>query len=315
MERQGPSTPVAREVSCPEANAPIGEYPFVGAWGGERTNTNISDAAASAATGGRIYVNPKLLQPVGPCRQPPPPRPEVYKDGLFCGVPPLGAHLDSAIKEQIWANDFIDIWSLVSTDQHSIDRERRLGEKTYERKPKVAKTINNWLQAFAVLGCVMGEKHPERCSELFIYLDSIYNSYKAHGGSAWWKYDEDFRRRLAANPQLGWGMKATDSWLRLMMAQRATQSFHGPAAGSGNNAAATVMRRPGSCWLFNEGHCKFYGLCKYRHECSACGGSHPVAKCTRPPQKANSGKNPSTGEVNDASERKKNGAVAGQISQ
>ncbi|CAJ0965788.1 unnamed protein product, partial [Ranitomeya imitator] len=60
---------------------------------------------------------------------------------------PIGAHLDSAIKEHIWANDFIDIWSLVSTDQHSVDRERRLGDKTYERKPKVAKTINNWLQA------------------------------------------------------------------------------------------------------------------------------------------------------------------------
>ncbi|CAJ0959820.1 unnamed protein product [Ranitomeya imitator] len=88
-------------------------------------------------------------------------------------------------------------------EQHSVDKERRVGERVYDRKPKVAKTINNWLQAFAVLGCVMGEKHPERCSELFIYMDSIYSSYKSHGGSAWWKYDEDFRRRLAVNPHLG----------------------------------------------------------------------------------------------------------------
>ncbi|CAJ0927860.1 unnamed protein product [Ranitomeya imitator] len=161
MERQGPMTPVAREASCLDTGAPIGEYPFIGAWGGERANINLSDTVANAKTGNRIYINPKLLQPAGLCRQPPPPRPDVCKDGLFCGVPPLGAHLDSAIKEQIWANDFIDIWSLVSTDQHSVDRERRLGDKTYERKPKVAKTINNWLQAFAVLGCITGEKHPE----------------------------------------------------------------------------------------------------------------------------------------------------------
>lgn len=30
--------------------------------------------------------------------------------------------------------------------------------------------MNNWLQAFAVLGCVMGLKHRERCSELLVIL-------------------------------------------------------------------------------------------------------------------------------------------------
>lgn len=34
----------------------------------------------------------------------------------------------------------------------------------------------NWLQAFSVLGCIMGQKHPERCSELFIYMDLVYNA-------------------------------------------------------------------------------------------------------------------------------------------
>lgn len=103
----------------------------------------------------------------------------------------------------------------------------------------MAKTMNKWFQAFAVLGCMMGEKHPEWCSELFIYLDFVYSAYKAHGGSAWWRYDEQFRRWLALQPEIGWGMKATDVWLHLMMSQKAlpfpTAATH-PRAGSGSVA-------------------------------------------------------------------------------
>lgn len=56
--------------------------------------------------------------------------------------------------------------------------------------------------------------------ELFIYLDSVYNAYKSHGGSAWWKYDEDFHRLLSLQPDIGWGVKATDVLFRLMIAQK-----------------------------------------------------------------------------------------------
>lgn len=46
-----------------------------------------------------------------------------------------------------------------------VDRERRVfSEKPSDRKPKVAKNMSNWLQAFADLGCVMDQKHPERSS-------------------------------------------------------------------------------------------------------------------------------------------------------
>ncbi|XP_069605972.1 uncharacterized protein [Ranitomeya imitator] len=289
--QRGATIHAPQEQSRSEPSIQPGEYAFTGAWGADRGITgNMTDAAPFSAGCGRIFVNPKLLQPATQPKTIPPTRPDIYKDGLFCGVPPLGSHLDIAVKEQIWANEFIDIWSLVSTEQHSVDKERRVGERVYDRKPKVAKTINNWLQAFAVLGCVMGEKHPERCSELFIYMDSIYSSYKSHGGSAWWKYDEDFRRRLAVNPHLGWGVNATDSWLWLMMAQKTMQPFPGASAGSASNAGSAVVRRPGTCWLFNEGHCKFYGLCKYKHECSACGGPHSASKCSKTPQKSISNK-------------------------
>lgn len=84
------------------------------------------------------------------------------------------------IKGKIWSNHYVDIWSLVTIDQHTVDKERRMTEFEYDHKLKVAKKMNNWLQEFAVLGCIMGQKHPERCSQLFVYP----NAYKTHGRMA-----------------------------------------------------------------------------------------------------------------------------------
>lgn len=233
---------------------------------------------------------------------------------MFCSVSHLGSHIDEAVREKIWSNAYVDIWSLISIDQHTVDKERRVVDpRPVDRKVKVAKTMNNWLQAFAVLGCVMGEKHPERCSQLFVYFDTIYNAYKSHGGAAWWRYDEEFRRRLALHPEIGWDSKATDLWLRLMMAQK--PSFPSGATGAGASPASgsVASRRPGTCWLFNEGHCKFYGLCKFKHECSACGGNHAATRCPKPAPSAANRPPAAQGNPKDPSERTRDGAMAGSV--
>lgn len=109
----------------------------------------------------------------------------VHKKAVFCGISPLGAHVDDETREKIWNNLYVDIWSLFIVDQHTVDREQHIfTEKPLDRKRRVAKTMNIWLQAFAVLGCIMGQKQPERCSELFIYMDSVYSAYKKHSGPA-----------------------------------------------------------------------------------------------------------------------------------
>lgn len=239
-------------------------------------------------------------------------RADIHKEALFCGLSPLGAHLGEETREKIWGNSYVDIWSLVSVDQHTVDRERRVySEKPVDRKPRVARTMNNWLQAFSVLGCLMGQRHPERCSELFIYMDSVYSAYKSHGGSAWWKYDEDFHRRLSLQPEIGWGVKATDVWLRLMMAQKQSPFQPAAAASGSGTSGAVAVRRPGACWLYNEGHCKFFGLCKYKHECSACGGPHPAARCSRP--SGPTAKPPGRPEGKDSGKRPRDAPVARHI--
>ncbi|XP_075203963.1 uncharacterized protein LOC142310334 isoform X1 [Anomaloglossus baeobatrachus] len=224
---QASAVPLSLHGPTPVPASRDGEFNYAGAWG----TGDSEDSLASAVKA--------LLARLAPS-DPPPPAPlvsqsesltraSVHKEAFFCGISPLGSHLEDDTKAKIWTNQYIDIWSLVSVDQHTIDRERRPNtDRWIDRKPKVARTMGNWLQAFSVLGHVMGQKHPERCSELFAYMDLIYNAYKSHGGTAWHRYDEEFRRRLALQPEIGWGVKATDVWLRLMMSQRPFQPAAAP---------------------------------------------------------------------------------------
>lgn len=303
VAEQAPAVSPLPEVPVPSSS---GEFPFTGAWGEGSVAPGL--IASLKALVNQFGSAPAAAAPAPPVGEQV--RAGIHKDSFFCGISPLGSHLEDSVREKIWENKYVDIWSLISVDQHTVDRERRVfTEKPADKKPKVAHTMNNWLQAFSVLGCVMGQRHPDRCSELFVYMDSVYNAYKSHGGSAWWRYDEDFRRRLSLQPEIGWGVKATDVWLRLMMAQKSAP-FHAAATVPGpNSSGAVAVRRPGACWLYNDGHCKFFGLCKYKHECSACGGTHPASRCNRP-QRPTSKPSGAPSDGKDPGERPKDVAMA-----
>lgn len=91
-------------------------------------------------------------------------------------------------------------------------KERRV-EKRDDKKLKVTKPFGNWLQAFAIMAGLISRHQPEKPLDLFVYLDTIYSADKLKGGTAWWRYDEEFRCHLAINPEVGWTSKATDLWI------------------------------------------------------------------------------------------------------
>ncbi|XP_066439230.1 uncharacterized protein [Eleutherodactylus coqui] len=225
-------------------------------------------------------------------------------DSLFCGVAPLDAGLENEVVSKIINGNYVDIWSLLSVEHVSVDRER-FTERGSEKKPKVAKTFGNWLQAFLILAHVVCKQQPQKGPELLVYINTIHSAYKLHGGSAWWRYDEDFRRRISGSQQISWASKATDVWIQLILAQKPVKhSFQGSAAGASGQQAAAAPKPSGSCWAFNEGHCRFYASCKFRHECSVCGGSHTALRCFRrqratgvPGTGANAGERPVPGAV------------------
>lgn len=67
---------------------------------------------------------------------------------MFCGLSQLGAHVEEEVKEKIWNNQYVDIWGLLTVDQHTVNKERRVFlERPADREPRVAKTMSNWLLA------------------------------------------------------------------------------------------------------------------------------------------------------------------------
>ncbi|XP_073418126.1 uncharacterized protein [Dendrobates tinctorius] len=63
-----------------------------------------------------------------------------------------------------------------------------------------------------------------------------------------------------------------------------------PSATTNYSAAAgqhsVVVRKPGACWLFIEGNCRFQALCRFRHDRSACWRGNPASRCTGQANKA-----------------------------
>lgn len=66
-----------------------------------------------------------------------------------------------------------------------------------------------------------------------------------------------------------WGQKDVGLWINLMIPQRSAFRQTQPNS--------TIRR--GACFAFNESQCKWLTNCKYKHECSHCGGSHSASKC------------------------------------
>ncbi|CAN2390770.1 hypothetical protein PRIEUP_LOCUS807, partial [Pristimantis euphronides] len=231
----------------------------------------------------------------------------VLNDTMFCGMAPLGTHLSADIKERIWKGEYVDVWSLLSADSMAVDRERSFDKGG---KAIVAHTFHNWLQGFSTLAFVICQRQPKKSPDLFIYQESIFGAFRLHGGSAWWRYDEDFRRRLALKPEMGWATKATDVWLHFILAQKQVPPFQGGAGGSASSGPS-APRATGACWLFNEGHCRFLAQCRYRHECSICSGSHAAIRCFKRARQV--GRAGVAGASDDSRERSRDGAVASKI--
>ncbi|KAM3932714.1 uncharacterized protein RB166_005734 [Leptodactylus fuscus] len=238
---------------------------------------------------------------------------EVY----VCFEGPLGAHLKQEVREKIWKGEYVEIFSLLPLEKFNLDRvkpdECKKEEEERRRYRLIPRTFSNWLQAFAILASVVGEKAPENCSALFTYMDSIGEAYRVYGGNAWLRYDEHFRQRKAVRPSLRWDHKDISAWMKLMAAPKGGggQSFREGAGGSGSAAGRSAGSGKGCCWQFNEGHCKFGGDCRFKHECSGCGGAHALTRCF----KKGKGKGGDADQKGgDSGEGGKNGGVSRQLS-
>ncbi|KAG9463827.1 hypothetical protein GDO78_020992 [Eleutherodactylus coqui] len=113
---------------------------------------------------------------------------------------------------------------------------------------------------------------------------------------------------------VSWATKATDAWIQLILAQKpAKPLFQSNNAVTGGQQAPVAHEPSGSCWTFNEGNCRFLAACKFRHECSFCGGAHAAVRCFRRQKQNLPAATASPG--GNASERAVPGGVVRQVPQ
>ena len=204
---------------------------------------------------------------------------------------PVGYHLHPSTKEKIWKGEYIDIFSLLFREEEQKDKDKdKDKEQERIRKKKVERTWANWLAGFLIFIGVVLQKHPDKAPVLIKYLDLIFRCYSEYLGPAWLSYDEAFRLKAAFNPGLKWDVMEPELWFRFMTPARPVV---GDRADSGHilsrPAGPAVTRGPAGqavparllCWEFSSKGACVRAQCKFRHECSHCGGAHPYSSCPR----------------------------------
>ena len=138
--------------------------------------------------------------------------PRVDRDLLLTTHIPLSTMVKSSLKADIWANKFIELSLLLTTDQQpSYDLICEPGDfdgtggpqlKWSQRKSVTIKYINQWTDAFNTYTAVYTERFPEQAPNLMKYMATVRRIAKKRGD--WSMYDTKFRKLREIQPHLGW---------------------------------------------------------------------------------------------------------------
>ncbi|KAJ1118771.1 hypothetical protein NDU88_006958 [Pleurodeles waltl] len=225
---------------------------------------------------------------------------------LLSGRSSLAWRVPLEARERIWNREFIYIFSLLTFAKEGADitvPTKEVEKHKWKRKVKPEESIENWLEAFAMLSTVIMEKFPEQGPALCKYNRVIYEEYTRNGGTGWLIYDREFRQKMEQAPEMAWDCREIELWVQYMgngsrtgttdprftrhkqarpyyFKQQLRPSFRGkpPQRGRGVHQYRFTNN---SCRLYNVGACTWGPACKFSHNCSKCAGWHPAAECSK----------------------------------
>ncbi|KAJ1089639.1 hypothetical protein NDU88_002788 [Pleurodeles waltl] len=109
--------------------------------------------------------------------------------------------------QRIWQREFIDIFPLLTFAKEGTDitvPSKEVEMHKWKRKINPEESIDNWLEAFAMLCTVIMKKFPEQGPALCKYNRVIYEEYTCNGGTGWLKYDREFRQKMEQAAEMAW---------------------------------------------------------------------------------------------------------------
>ena len=190
--------------------------------------------------------------------------------------------------------------------------------KSRSRRSRKVTDISTWTRCFATYVSVLGPANPTAIPELMAYLASIVQANQDFDGLVWERYNAAFRRQAAATGNRMWSRVNPSLYTLCFSAcvvtkrercelclgtthtaqQCALQGAPDPELNSrvktvGSVLLAMSQKTSGKpkevvgtnssqiCHLLNRNNCTFQ-VCRYKHVCSTCEGSHQALHCPRP---------------------------------
>lgn len=201
---------------------------------------------------------------------------------------PLGLGVDSKIKSKIWANEFVDLCTLLGMKNKKksfeiMENQKGECEIKAKRPTYEIRQVSQWVQAFFVFVGIVTEKFPREAPALMKYGDMVQKLGKQAGDEAAIYYDKNFREWRASNPSsFLWGNLNSEIHSEAL-AVSLGKSRVGSASVSGgkrkfSSSSPQFFRGSSSpkypCHSFNNrGFCT-RERCPYTHACLKCGGTH-----------------------------------------
>ena len=246
------------------------------------------------------------LQVGVPGLQQPEPEPEPRK--MMTAGMPLGHSLPQKVKDDIWADKYIDLAVLLYPDttvSYGVqlsgevgDGQEVPGELKFTPHKKRITTINEWSKAFSTYISVYIQK-PGReglATELLTYMAEVQSI--AEDGLDWAMYDEQYRReRASSKAPFSWATVNQTLHNKIMRKRPITVVSPTPSRASAFSSPNPNLSGPpgrknfrnqaggiptGFCFAFHSpGKYCSKSPCTYKHTCFKCKGgkSHPQFLC------------------------------------
>lgn len=244
------------------------------------------------------------------------PRPEETQnavcrnDNRSANVAPLGALVDTKIKEKIWKDEYVDLNLLIKDNEN--EKNNTSSQFLLEMSPGGTKkstklnspakkkdkyiTFTKWNMAFSTFVAIYIQKFPQSMSGLMKHQNEVLELYK--NGDNWREYDENFRR-ARATMKWDWEEGSLSLWVKATKKNETSQqnTYDNQNRQQTNNLQQRQWRPRTSPYLqpqrylvptgfckdyHSKGKCLFGRNCIYNHHCPACGnmiGQHPWRYC------------------------------------
>ena len=200
-------------------------------------------------------------------------------DGMIpLSVDGVSGHVPLKIKTKIWANQFINLPSLLDRNGRKdssilyLNEDGRIESRSSGSKDEI-RSKDHWTDCFLIFVDIYIQNISNKALELVKYMTIIRDAADRYPG--WRQYDRQFRFRQSLSLS-SWAVTNSELWQRVMPGDK--KDIVGSNSGSSQSVGSKSSQSM-KCRHFNNGDCH-YIHCRFAHACELCGSQdHGKFKC------------------------------------